>query len=146
MILKIKDTLKEIDKYTTRVKSQEAYINMNNFRDYLIDYINLYNILQMVIKEIDFLESKDLSGISRKSHERNLQHYESDSNSKFLGTPPRRYKNKNEKKKLDEEVKMIQLEKVPIESEGFIIFLLLENQFFVVIVGFSIIFKKLFFF
>ena len=122
MILKIKDTLKEIEKYTTRVKSREAFINMNNYRDYLSDYIDFYNMLQIVIKELDFLESKDLSGISRKSQDKNVQHYESDSNSKFLGTPPRRYKSK--KDKTDEEVPVIQLEKVIIENKGnfFIIF------------------------
>ena len=92
MILKIKETIKELEKYKDRVKSQESSININNYQEYLNEYLETYNILQILIKELDCLENKEFSAISHKSHDKILQNYESDSNSKFLGTPPRRAK------------------------------------------------------
>lgn len=95
VILKIKDTLKELEKYESRVKSPDAFININKYTQDLNIYLNKYNVLQVVLRELDCLENKDFSSISRRSNEKMLQNYESDSNSHFLGTPPRKGKISN---------------------------------------------------
>lgn len=94
--MKLKETLKELEKYQIRLKNQEeALKNLNNYKEYLTDYLGFYYGLQDVIKEMDLLEKKDFSAVSHKSHDKNshLFHYDSDSNSQFIGTPPRRSRN-----------------------------------------------------
>ena len=99
MSLKIKETLKELEKYDSRIKSQETQINKTNYIQDLNELLNKHGLLQAIIREIESIENKEASAISKKSNHDNktLHHYDSDSNSKFLGTPPRKIKQTKKK-------------------------------------------------
>lgn len=92
LILKIKETLKELEKYNHRLKCQEAQINRQNFTSSLNEYVNKYSLIQILEREIDSLQNKEYSAISKKTQERSFLHYDSDSNSQLMGTPPKKSK------------------------------------------------------
>jgi len=120
LFLKIKECLKELEKYNSRVKNQEeAVTNLNNYKEYLTGYLNIYNVLQIVIKDMDSLETN--SAVSHRStHDKGMHYYDSDSNSQFIGTPPRKNKNNN---KLTPQNETLVLEKVQSTSNHFMYFI-----------------------
>ena len=78
MILSIKGTLMEMKKYKFKVHSQETLINLNNYQDFLCNYLKSHRTLQSIIKDLERLDNKDHSLISDQSNEKKKLHYESD--------------------------------------------------------------------
>lgn len=78
------------------MKYVETVVNKNNYIQDLREYLQKHGVLQIVLREIEALENKeikDLSARSKKSHgDKGFLHYDSDSNTKFIGTPPKKLK------------------------------------------------------